>query len=424
VRLSTKIFVALLAGVLVGAVARVSGPGPLLRVLVAVEPFGTVFIRLITMVVVPLVVASLFVGVASIGDVRRLGDIGGKTLIYFLATTLIAATIGLAVARLARVGADLDPEARDALTRSNPPSGPAESGAAPTPKTPGFGQLLVDMTPQNPFASAAQADLLPLIIAVCIFGAAATAIKGDGPRTVITFFSGVKDLSMIVIDWLMRLAPAAVFILIATVVDRAGADVLRSLLRYGSVVLAALAIHTGLVLVPLIRVGARLGVLSFFRSTADAIMLAFSTASSSAALPVSMTAARRLGVSDEVASFVLPSGTTLNKNGAAVYKAVTAVFIAELYGVPPGPGQAMTIVLTSTMAAFAGAGVPGSSLVTTLIVLNAIGLGPHAAAGIALVAGVDRPLDMCRTAVNTLGNLVGAAVITRSSGEAVVPAHR
>jgi proton glutamate symport protein len=176
--------------------------------------------------------------------------------------------------------------------------------------------------------------------------------------------------------------------------------------------------------VPLIRVGARLGVLSFFRSTADAIMLAFSTASSSAALPVSMTAARRLGVSDEVASFVLPSGTTLNKNGAAVYKAVTAVFIAELYGVPPGPGQAMTIVLTSTMAAFAGAGVPGSSLVTTLIVLNAIGLGPHAAAGIALVAGVDRPLDMCRTAVNTLGNLVGAAVITRSSGEAVVPAHR
>ena len=423
-RLSTKIFVALLAGVLVGAVARVSGPGPLLRVLVAVEPFGTVFIRLITMVVVPLVVASLFVGVASIGDVRRLGDIGGKTLIYFLATTLIAATIGLAVARLARVGADLDPEARDALTRSNPPSGPAESGAAPTPQTPGFGQLLVDMTPQNPFASAAQADLLPLIIAVCIFGAAATAIKGDGPRTVITFFSGVKDLSMIVIDWLMRLAPAAVFILIATVVDRAGADVLRSLLRYGSVVLAALAIHTGLVLVPLIRVGARLGVLSFFRSTADAIMLAFSTASSSAALPVSMTAARRLGVSDEVASFVLPSGTTLNKNGAAVYKAVTAVFIAELYGVPPGPGQAMTIVLTSTMAAFAGAGVPGSSLVTTLIVLNAIGLGPHAAAGIALVAGVDRPLDMCRTAVNTLGNLVGAAVITRSSGEAVVPAHR
>jgi proton glutamate symport protein len=424
VRLSTKIFVALLAGVLVGAVARASGPGPLLRVLVAVEPFGTVFIRLITMVVVPLVVASLFVGVASIGDVRRLGDIGGKTLIYFLATTLIAASIGLAVARLARVGADLDPEARDALTRSNPPSGPAESGAAPTPQTPGFGQLLVDMTPQNPFASAAQADLLPLIIAVCIFGAAATAIKGDGPRTVITFFSGVKDLSMIVIDWLMRLAPAAVFILIATVVDRAGTDVLRSLLRYGSVVLAALAIHTGLVLVPLIRVGARLGVLSFFRSTADAIMLAFSTASSSAALPVSMTAARRLGVSDEVASFVLPSGTTLNKNGAAVYKAVTAVFIAELYGVPPGPGQAITIVLTSTMAAFAGAGVPGSSLVTTLIVLNAIGLGPHAAAGIALVAGVDRPLDMCRTAVNTLGNLVGAAVITRSSGEAVVPAHR
>jgi Na+/H+-dicarboxylate symporter len=170
----------------------------------------------------------------------------------------------------------------------------------------------------------------------------------------------------------------------------------------------------------LITFGARLSVVAFIRAVSDPLLLAFSTASSSATLPVSMGAARdRLGVSNEIVSFVLPSGSTLNKNGAAVYKAVTAVFVANLYGIAIGPGQLVTIVLVSAIAAFAGPGVPGSSLVTTLIVLNAIGLGSHAAEGIALVVGIDRPLDMCRSAVNTLGNLVGASVIASSEGETV-----
>jgi Na+/H+-dicarboxylate symporter len=149
----------------------------------------------------------------------------------------------------------------------------------------------------------------------------------------------------------------------------------------------------------------------------DAILVAFSTASSNATLPVSMAAARdRLGIPSDIVSFVLPPGASLNKNGSAVYKAVTAVFIAHLYGVPVGGGMMATIVLMSAVAAFAGAGVPGSSLITTLIVLNAIGLGPRAAAGIALVTAVDRPLDMCRSAVNTIGNLIGAAWVARSEG--------
>ncbi len=176
-------------------------------------------------------------------------------------------------------------------------------------------------------------------------------------------------------------------------------------------VVAALAIHLVLLLV-FLRFAAGVEIATFFTSVSDALLLAFSTASSSVALPVSMAAARtRLHLSNEVVGFVLPSGTTLNKNGAAIYKSVTAVFLAHLYGVPLGPIQLVTIIVTSTTAAFAGAGVPGSSLVTTLVVLNAIGLGPRASAGIALVAGVDRPLDMCRTLVNTIGNLVGAAWI-------------
>jgi DAACS family dicarboxylate/amino acid:cation (Na+ or H+) symporter len=206
-----------------------------------------------------------------------------------------------------------------------------------------------------------------------------------------------------------------VFILIAVTVARSGMALLTQLAAFILVVVAALAVHVGLVLLPVLRVGAGIPLGRFFKSVGDALVLAFSTASSNAALPVSMAAARdRLKLPADVVGFVLPAGASLNKNGAAAYKAVTAVFLAHIYGLPVTAGTMVTIAATSTLAAFAGTGVPGSSLITTLIVLNAIGLGPRAAAGIALVAAVDRPLDMCRTMVNTIGNLVGAAWIARS----------
>lgn len=410
-KLHAKILSGLVAGAAIGALAKLPGAEPLLRGVLAAEPVGTAFIRLVSMVVIPLVIASLFVGVTSLGEVRRLGRIGGKTLLYFALTTLLAAAIGLLVAKLINVGAGLDPAARDALVA--PFQDQAAAGPAPT-----LVQTLLAMIPANPFAAAAQGDLLPLIVAVCIFGAAATVSQGEGRRVVIGFFQGVNELAMIVIGWLMQLAPLAVLVLAAVTVARSGGALLRSLLVYVLAVVLALAIHVALVLLPLLRMGARLGGLGFLRAVSDALLLAFSTASSNATLPVSMAAARtRLGISNEVVSFVLPLGSSLNKNGAAVYKAVTAVFVAQLYGMHLGAGALLTILLMSTVAAFAGTGVPGSSLVTTLIVLNALGLGPYAAAGIALVVGVDRPLDMCRTTVNTLGNLVGAAVIARSEGE-------
>lgn len=410
-KLHTKIFIGLLAGLVVGGISKAPGASSIHNGVLLLEPLGTAFIRLITMVVVPLVVGSLFVGVASLGDVRRLGRIGGKTLAYFLITTLVAAIVGLAVARAAGVGQGLDPGTRDALA----PRAGDVAGAAPTAApAPDLAQTLVRMVPQNPFASAAETDLLPLIIAVCIFGAAAAVTKGQSRRTVVSFFEGVNDLSMVVIGWLMRLAPEGVFVLIASTVARSGIDLLRSLLVYALAVVAALVVQLVLLLLT-VRYGAGIGIGQFLRSVSDALLLAFSTASSNAALPVSIAAARnRLGISNEIVSFVLPAGTTINKNGAAAYKAVTAVFIAQLSGLDLSAGQMLTIVLASTAAAFAGAGVPGSSLVTTLIVLNAIGLGPQAAAGIALVAGIDRPLDMCRTAVNTIGNLAGAAWIQKS----------
>jgi Na+/H+-dicarboxylate symporter len=412
---SSKILLALVAGAVLGALARWPAAAWLLRGVIAVEPLGTVFIRLVTMVVVPLVVASLFVGIASLNQVSRVGRLGGRTLAYFAVTTLLAAIVGLTVARLSHVGQGVDPQIRQRVaSRSD-----GQTAAPPAPPT--FTQMLINMTPQNPVAAAAQADLLPLIIAVCIFGAAATLIPIERRRIVVGFFEGVNDLAMVVIGWTMRLAPAAVLVLIAAVVARSGADVLHNLLVYALVVVTALAVHVLIVLAPALRLIARMGVVAFVRTSAEALLLAFSTASSSATLPVSMAAARRLGISSQVSSFVLSSGTTINKNGAAVYKAVTAVFLLELYGLPLGPAQMLTIVVTSAMAAFAGAGIPGSSLVTTLIVLNAVGLGPNAAAGIALVAGIDRPLDMCRTMVNTIGNLVGAAVVARREGERPSP---
>ena len=412
-KLETKILAAFGAGIAVGAVSRLDSLGLLRSGVIALEPIGSVFIRLITMVVVPLVIASVFVGVASLGNVRSLGRIGGKTLAYFVSTTALAAIIGLLVASVARVGATLPQADRNALLGA--------TIAAVTTTPPTFVQTLVGMIPQNPIASAASGDLLPLIIAVCIFAAAATVATGRARDSVVRFFSGVNELSAIVIGWLMRLAPTGVFVLIAVTVARSGMALLTQLATFTVVVVLALVAHVLLVLFPVLRAGARMPIRHFFSSVSDALLLAFSTASSNAALPVSMAAARdRLAIPGEIVGFVLPAGASLNKNGAAAYKAVAAVFLAHIYGLPLTPGMMLTIASTATLAAFAGTGVPGSSLITTMIVLNAIGLGPRAAAGIALIAAVDRPLDMCRTAVNTIGNLVGAAWIARTERDATI----
>jgi Na+/H+-dicarboxylate symporter len=418
-KLHSRILLGLGAGLAVGGIAR--NAAPVARVIELFEPAGTIFIRLITMLVVPLVAASLFLAIASLGDVRRLGRIGGRTLAYFLGTTIIGAMIGLVFAMALGAGSGLDPTVRDAITTRFASTG--QTASANIAAVPSLSQTLIAMVPVNPIAAAAQGDLLALIVAVVAFGAAATVLAPERRAALMAVAGAVNDAALVVIGWLMMAAPPAIAILIATTVLRSGMDLLQSLAAYALIVVAALAVHAAVVLLPLLRFGAQMGIARFFRETADALLLAFSTASSSVTLPVSLAAAARLGVSRAVASFVLPAGTTLNKNGAAVYKAATAVFLANVYGVDLGAAQMLTIVVTTVVASSAGAGVPGSSLVTTLIVLNAIGLGPNAAAGIALVAGIDRPLDMCRTCINTMSNLVGAAWVGRLEGDrAAMPA--
>jgi Na+/H+-dicarboxylate symporter len=420
-KLHTKILVGLLAGAVAGIISRTPGAGWLAQGLVAIEPIGTLFVNLILMVVVPLVVGSLFVAIASLGDGRRLANLGGRTLAYFLVTTMTGAVIGLSIALLVRPGAGLDPAIRDALSAQF--EGNASRAAAAANAAPGIVQLLLSMIPQNPFGAAARMELLPLVVCTVIFGAAASQVAEERRQVIVRFFQGLNDICMVIIAWVMKLAPYAVFALIGATVARFGTDLLGHLVVYCLTVLAGLSLQV-VVLSIAVRWLARMNVLDFYRGIAKAQLVAFSTSSSSATLPVSIeVATENLRVPAEIAGFVLPLGTTLNLNGAAVYKGVTAVFIAHVYGLTLGPAGYLTVIVSATLAAVTGVGVPGSSLVTTLIVLNAIGLGSHAVSGIALVLGVDRLLDMFRSTVNVTSSLTCAAYVARCQRPSPAPHH-
>src|SRR5690606_10939050 len=404
----------------IGLIANVFALDWLQTALVIVEPVGTAFIRLITMVVVPLVAASLLIGTASLGDLRKLGRIGGRTVAYYLITTAVAVTIGLLLSNLVEPGARIDPATRDNLAASFAQE--AEGRVALAAEKPSLKDTLLGMIPTNPIAAAANMELLPLIVFTALFGAALTLVAEERRRAVLTFAEGVNDTVMILIDWIMRLAPYAVFALIATTVAQFGLDLLRSLLVYALTVVVGLALHVfgtyGLVL----RFLVRMNPVTFFRRIAQAPLVAFSTSSSNATLPVTMeTAEEKLGVSNEVSSFVLPLGATINMDGTALYQAVAVMFIAQIYGIPLDMAAQLTIVLTATLASIGTAGVPSAGIITLIMVLQSVGLGAHAETGIALILGVDRILDMLRTATNVTGDLTVCSVIARSEGEDLVP---
>jgi DAACS family dicarboxylate/amino acid:cation (Na+ or H+) symporter len=414
-RLHTKILLFMAGGATLGGIANAAGIEWLQRLLVALEPLGSVFISLITMIVIPLVASSVLLGITSLGDMSQLGRIGAKTLTFFLLTTLVASAIGLVLLEVSDPVEHMDPEALAQLATEYTSSAPDRPAAEPTPS---LVEILLQMVPRNPVASAAQLDLLPFIIFVMIFSAALTYDEERRRGVVVKFFEGVSEACRRMIDWVMRLAPYAVFVLIASTVARFGVEVLGSLLIFSVLVAAGLAIQAFVVFGLILRFAAGVKVIDFYRRIAEPLLLAFSTSSSNATLPATLqTAQTKLGISSHVAGFVIPLGATMNMSGSALYKAAAASFIAHVYGVDLGASELVTVVLTATLSAIAGVGVPGSSLVTTLVVLNAVGLGVHASAGIALVLGVDRILDMLRTSVNVAGDLVAAVVIAHDEGE-------
>lgn len=423
-QLPTKILVGLGLGVLVGVAANASGVGasPVWteNVLPLLEFVGRVFVRLITMIVIPLVVASLLTGVASLGDIRKLGRIGGKTVAYYMLTTAVAVSIGLGLASLIKPGSRINPASRDALAAEF--AGDAATRVAAAAEKPGTLDVLLGMIPDNPVGAAASGSLLPLIIFTLIFGAAISLVEPEKRDVVLRFAGGVNDAAMIVIDWVMRLAPYAVFALIAAVISRFGADVLKSLAIYSMVVVGGLLLHATLTYGTLLAVLARVNPLTFFQRIRKVPLIAFSTSSSNATLPVTMeTAQENLGISKPVSSFVLPLGATINMDGTALYQGVATIFIAQVYGLELGMGALATIVLTATLASIGTAGVPSAGIVMLILVLQSIGLGGQAAAGIALILGVDRLLDMLRTVVNVVGDLSCATFVARSEGETLMP---
>jgi Na+/H+-dicarboxylate symporter len=417
-QLYTKILIGLIAGAVVGAIANLGGIEPLQNLLGGLEPLGTAFINLITMIVIPLVVASLLVGTASLGDLAKLGRIGGKTLVYYMLTTAVAVTIGLALANVIKPGAGVSETTRDELASRY--GGDASARMDIAENAPGAAETLLRIIPRNPVQAAANMDLLPLIFFTICFGAALTVIKPERRDAVLNFFHGINDASMTLINWIMELAPYAVFVLIASVVANFGFDLLRSLLVYTVVVVAGLMLHAfgtyGLIL----RFVAGVNPGKFYKRIAAVPLLAFSTSSSNATLPLTIeTAEEKVGVSNQVASFVLPLGATINMDGTALYQAVAVLFIAQIYGIDLGLAEQMIIVLTATLASVGAAGVPSAGIITLIIVLNSVGMGQHVQAGIALILGVDRILDMIRTSVNVTGDLTCSAVIARTEGETI-----
>jgi proton glutamate symport protein len=415
-QLYTKILLGLVLGAVIGFIANVFELQGLTTLLVALEPIGTAFIRLITMIIIPLVVASLMVGTASLGDLAKLGRIGGKTIGFYLCTTAIAVSIGLLVSNIVKPGSRIDDATRAALSARF--EGDAATRMQLADEAPRVIDTLLNIIPRNPIQAAANLELLPLIFFTILFAAAVSVIAPKRREAVITFFEGVNDASMVVIDWVMKLAPYAVFALIAAVVADFGTDLLVSLLVYSAVVVVGLLIHLSITYGFAVRFLAGLPFFTFLRRIAKAPLVAFSTSSSNATLPVTMeTAEKEVGISKPVSSFVLPLGATINMDGTALYQAVAVMFIAQIYGIEIGITEQLIVVLTATLASIGAAGVPSAGIITLIIVLNAVGLGPQVQAGIALILGVDRILDMIRTSVNVTGDLTAAAVVARSEGE-------
>jgi proton glutamate symport protein len=414
-RLHTQITIALILGLAAGLLANLLGIDPLTDVLVAIEPVGTGWIRLITMVVIPLVFASLIVGTASLGDITKLGRIGGKTVAYYLATTAVAVAIGLIVSNLIQPGSGMDEAALAGLRSTYGAEGASRVDLAQ--QAPSIVDVFLNMIPRNPIQAMAEGDMLPIIFFAIFFGASISVLPNEKREPLVTFFDGVNEAAMVMIHWIMKLAPIAVFILIAAVIARFGLDVIASLGLYSVTVVVGLLLHVFVTYFLILKYLGGWRPWDFLKRIREPQLIAFSTSSSNATLPLTMeTAEEELGVSREVSSFVLPLGATVNMDGTALYQAVATMFIFQVLVGDISIATQLMNVLTATLASIGAAGVPSAGIIILVMVLEQAlaGTGVEPAAGIALVLGVDRILDMCRTAVNVTGDLTASVVIDRS----------
>ena len=409
-------------GLILGVVA-IRFPGLAAFTIDYIKPFGTIFIRALKMVAVPLVLASLIIGVANIGDIAKLSRMGGKTLAIFIITTVISITIGLSLVALLKPGETLTANTRQALMAQYDENAGGKITVAAKVKQRGPLQPLVDMVPDNIFMAATQnSRMLQIVFFALIVGVALLQTPAEKGKTVLDFFNGMNEIIIRIVHYIMLMAPFGVFALIGSLIIEIAGDqpdkvweLLYALLWYVVTVVVGLFAMMIIVYPLLIRYFSKLRYKEFFKGIRPAMLLGFSTSSSTATLPVTMDRVEKhLGVSEEVSSFVLPLGATINMNGTSLYQGVSAVFIAQALGIDMPLSSQLMIVLTATLAAVGTAGVPGAGLVMLVIVLEAVGIP---AAGIALIMAPERILDMVRTMVNITGDASVSVVVASTEGE-------
>lgn len=415
-KLYTKILIGMIAGTVLGYILNATGNADLIQYL---EPIGKIFINLVKMLVVPLVLVSLVLGAASLGDIKKVGKMGLKAFGFFMLTTAIAVVIGLGIANLTNPGKGLPPEKTDALIAQYQDVAAAKTASSDDMIEKSDFQKITDlfvrMVPTNPIKAMAEGDMLAVIFFSLFLGICITLIAPDKAQTLIKAFDGLNDAIIKMVTLAMEAAPYGVFALMAGVVATLGLDVLLLLIKYAAAVVVGLLLHMLITHFSFIYFYVKQSPIKFIRAVKEALIFAFSTSSSSATLPISMNVAEKnLGVSKQVSSFVLPLGATINMDGTALYQAIAAIFIAQIFDIDLNLTQQLTIILTATLASVGAAGVPGAGMITLALVLDTLGVP---ATGIALIFGLDRILDMCRTIVNITGDLTLTMVMAKSEGE-------
>lgn len=361
-----------------------------------VQPLGDLFLRLIMFIIVPLILSSIIVGVSSAGDIRKLGRLGGKTISYYLVTTFIAVTLGLLAGFVFQPGKGLDVSITESTT---------------APETESVIQTLLNIIPTNPINALSSGSVLQIIF-FAIFLGIGIVFVGKKAEPVLRFFDGLAEIMYKITSIIMILVPIGVFGLLAPVVGQYGLAVIMPLLKIILAMLVACLIHVAFVYGTAVRTFGRMSPVKFFKGIFPAAAVAFSTCSSAGTLPVTMkNTQENLGVSRETSSFVLPLGATINMDGTAIYQGIAVMFIAQYFGTALTFNQLFTVLIVATLASIGAAGVPGAGLVMLTMVLAAINLPLE---GIALVAGIDRILDMMRTSVNIVGDASAAVFVDRS----------
>lgn len=383
-----------------------------------VKPFGTIFINLLKMIAVPLIVVSLIVGLADLKDISKLSRLGGRTVVFYLGTTFFAVSLGLFLANVIKPGSYINQEARESLLKNFAGDASQKIEIAQKAKESGPLQPFVDIVPDNIFTALGDnASMLQVIFFVVLIGIGLILIEEEKAKPVVDFFKGMNDVILKIIDIIMLFSPYGVFALMAALmVEIPGFSTLGALGIYGLTVLLGLLMMTFLFYPALLMLFAKVKPVSFFKAMAPAQLLAFSTSSSAATLPVTMECVTDgLGVDEEVSSFVLPLGATVNMDGTSLYQAVAAIFIAQaMLPYPLDFSTQLMIVVTATLASIGSAAVPSAGMVMLVIVLGQAGI-PEA--GLALIFAIDRPLDMCRTVVNITSDATVATIVAKSVGK-------